>query len=191
MKIAQTFAALALAITITTAANAGSVTVSDPALTAPGGLPLYEFTLDTTGMQGSFDTIELVIEADAGTTLNQEGTGGELVMQPSDDTGFSAFLTAPTNFGGQGLSSFGVDDTTDLSTGISGTFASLGSNDASTFDPYLLAQVVSDGTGTYRYSFFDDGSEVGSGSGIWGIPEPTTLVLAGLSLVGFAGIRRR
>lgn len=193
MKIAQTFAAFALAITITSATFAGEVSVAD-ATDAPGGLPLYAFNLDTTGMEGAFDTIELVIEADAGSTLNQTNADGTLVTSatPSDDSGFIDLLTAPPNFGGQGLSSFGVDAATDLTTGLSGTFASLGSNGASDLGGYQLAQVVSDGAGTFRYAFFDDGTEVGSGSGEWGvIPEPTSMVLAGLSLIGFVGARRR
>lgn len=194
MKIAQTFAAFALAITITSASFAGEVTVAD-AIDAPGGLPLYAFNLDTTGMEGAFDTIELVVEASAGSTLNQTAAGTLVSsMNPSDDSGFIDLLTAPTGFGGQELSAFGVDDTTDTDTGFSGTFASLGSNNASGLGGYQLAQVVSDGSGTFRYAFFDDGTEVGSGSGVWGgvvIPEPTSMVLAGLSMIGFIGVRRR
>ncbi|MEM8947185.1 MAG: hypothetical protein AAGD11_18570 [Planctomycetota bacterium] len=141
------------------------------------------FILDPTGSVGAFDTFELVVTSDVG-PIRQVGTPGELLMQPSEDSGFSAFLTAPVSFGGQGLSSFGVDATTDTSAGISGTFASLGSNEASLLGEYLVAQVTfeRDSSLTYGYAFFDDGVRVSGGAGILGlnfvsscVPEPKTI----------------
>lgn len=116
-------------------------------------------------------------------------------MSSDTDSGFMATLIAPKSFGGNELDAFGVDASTDNEYGISGTFASLGSNDASEQGNYLLAQAVSPGgTGTYRWVFYDDGTIVGESSGHWGytlIPEPTSVMLASLGVLGCTGGRRR
>ncbi|MEM8947180.1 MAG: PEP-CTERM sorting domain-containing protein [Planctomycetota bacterium] len=174
-----------------TSAHAGSIEVT-PSPTEPGttggGNDIYTFVLDPTGMEGTFDTWELRIVADD--PINQ--TGNDAIQTPAEDSGFSAFLEAPPNFMGQGLSAFGVDPSTDTTDGISGTFASLGSNAASEQGAYTAAYVVvaPGGKGTFSYAFFDDGDEVASGSGFYGIPEPTSLMLAALGLISLAGRRR-
>lgn len=177
---------LGITAILSTAVHAGSITVNVDPETTGGGNDLYTFTVDPTGMEGSFDTWELRIEGE----INQTGNDG--IQMPGEDSGFSAFLTAPTGFGGQELSSFGVDASTDTTAGISGTFASLGTNAASELGAYVAAYVVTapGGSGTYSYAFFDDGSEVGSGGGIYGIPEPTTLALTAIGALGLIGRRR-
>jgi hypothetical protein len=185
--------ALAFGLLITAVssnARAGNVTVTPG--TSVAGDPLFEFFLDTTGMIGSFDTIELILTSPAG-TFNQVGAPATPLSQPSEDSGFSEFLTAPTNFGGQALSEFGLIDTTSE---VSATHASLGNNSASTQGNYFLAQVVmsqGDG-GVYQANFFDDGASTGSFNGVFGggeVPEPGTITLAGLSLIGVFTSRRR
>jgi hypothetical protein len=190
---------LALGLLITAAsssARAGDISVTQGM--SAGGNDLFEFTLDTTGMVGGFDTVELVLTSTAG-LFNQIGTPAAAVSQPSEDSGFSEFLTAPSNFGGQGLSAFGVDAANDTDSLVSGTHASLGSNDASTQGDYLLAQIVmlqgNTNGGEYVATFFDDGITVGTANGAFSsgavIPEPSTLVMAGLSLMGVFASRRR
>jgi len=182
---------LALGLLITAAsssARAGDISVTQGM--SAGGNDLFEFTLDTTGMVGGFDTVELVLTSTAG-LFNQIGTPAAAVSQPSEDSGFSEFLTAPSNFGGLALSAFGIVDTTSV---VSGTHASLGSNGASTQGDYWVAQVVlPTGTGgSFAYSFFDDGTQTSTGSGNLGvIPEPASLVMAFLGLLGMASARRR
>jgi len=182
------FLALGLIVALAcSSARAASVTVT-PGTTA-GGNDLFEFFLDTTGSAGTFDTFELVVQS-AG-LFNQVGAAGTVVAQPSEDSGFSQFLTAPSNFGGLALSAFGIVDTTSV---VSGTHASLGSNGASTQGDYWVAQVVlPTGTGgSFAYSFFDDGTQTSTGSGNLGvIPEPASLVMAFLGLLGMASARRR
>lgn len=148
-------------------------------LTESGDL-LFEFHLVPGIHAGNFDTIELSI---AGGPMNQVGSPGELLIQPSEDSGFSAFLTAPASFGGQGLAAFGVDATTDTTSRISGTFSSLGTNEASTQGDYLLAQVVTpslDGL-FFHYALYNDGSFVAGGDAVTPLapllPEPGALGL--------------
>ena len=181
------FAFALLFAAVSSSARAGDITWTQG--TSGGGDTLFEFTLDTTGMVGGFDTFELVLTPTAG-TFNQVGDAGTAVTQASEDSGFIDFLTAPVNFGGQALSAFGIVDTT---AEVSGTHASLGSNDASELGNYLVAQIVMSqgGMGVYRAEFFDDGDSVGSAEGPFGIPEPSTLALAGLSLIGVITSRRR
>ena len=170
-------------------ARAASITVV-PGATLLGN-PLFEFFLNTTGSEGTFDTFELIVQSN--NLFIQVGPPATPVFQPSEDSGFSAFLTAPAIFGGQGLSAFGVDAAHDTTSLVSGTHASLGNNSASTQGNYFVAQVVlPPGTGgSYGFKFFDDGNEVGSGGGDIGIPEPASLALAAFSLIGGIVVRRR
>jgi hypothetical protein len=178
---------LLIALTVSNA-RAGSISVT--AGTTVGGNDLYEFFLDTTGSEGTFDTFELIVNSAA--LFNQVGAAGTPVAQPSEDSGFSQFLTAPANFGGFGLSEFGIIDTTSE---VSGTHASLGDNAASDQGNYLVAQVVMTpgGSGIYQWSFFDDGdSTQGGGGNIGGvIPEPASMALVAFGLIGVIATRRR
>lgn len=183
---------LILGITVLTAsfAQAGKIVVT-PGNTTPedrNGTDVYQLVLDPTGMENTFDTIEILVMSDDGSLTTFAGEAGIMELATSTDTGFSAFLTAPPSFGGQGLSPFGVAGDADV---LQGTFASLGSNDASASE-YIVANIGTrpGGQGLVTYAFFDDGAQVGSGEERYGIPEPGTLALAGLSLVAIA-IRRR
>jgi len=62
--------------------------------------------------------------------------------------------------------------------------------------PWHLGRFLYDtnvGGGTFSIQGFDniDGDDVTQIQGIFGIPEPTTMVLSGLALVGLAAFRRR
>ena len=180
---------LILGITVLTAsfAQAGSIVVTPGAATPEerGGFDVYQLVLDPSGMEGTFDTLELEVLGD----LN--GSNGDTVMDldNSANSGFSAFLTAPPAFSGQDLAAFGVEGD---SSRMSGTHASLGSNAISDQGQFVVAQVAAQpgSVGTFSYRFFDDGNAVGGGDGSFGIPEPGTLALAALSLVGIV-VRRR
>jgi hypothetical protein len=180
---------LILGITVLTAsfAQAGSIVVSPGAATPDdrGGFDVYQLVLDPTGMEGGFDTLEISTVG----AINQESADNIMDLENSTDSGFSAFLTASTGFGGQGLSPFGVAGDEN---GLEGTYASLGSNAISEMGQYVVAQLSTQrgGAGTFSYAFFDDGQEVGRGDGSYGIPEPGTLALAALGLVGIV-VRRR
>jgi hypothetical protein len=164
----------------------GQVVVSDSTILG-NGAELLTFVVEIPdGSAGSFDTFELAI---VGELIQDPSQSGELVRAGDEDSGFLDLLSAPTAFGGQSLSSFGVDPSTDTSAGISGTFASLGSNEASEQGNYAVAQVVvpAGSSLVYQFRFFDDGVQVGSGSGSVGgalIPEP-----GGLPLIFIAGIK--
>jgi len=105
-------------------------------------------------------------------------------------------LSAPAAFGGLGLSVFGVDASSDTTEGISGTIASLGSNAASEQGGYAIAQVVvpAGSNLVFQFRFFDDGSEVSSGTGTIGggmIPEPACLSMVLIAWVSCVASRRR
>ena len=156
---------LAISVIASNARGSGITVVNG---TTGGGNTLIEFFLDTTGMVDGFDTIAL--ELTSAGLFNQVGTPAAGVLQPSEDSGFSAFLTAPSAFGGQGLSAFGVDAAHDTTSLVGGTHASLGNNSASTQGNFLLAQIVmtQSGSGSYTAEFFNDGDSVGSDAGTFG-----------------------
>lgn len=192
--------ALLAASALSQGAPATAQTIQLKTNSTEAGNLLLEFYLVPGIHAGNFDTIELFI---SGGPMNQLGPPGELVIQPSEDSGFSAFLTAPASFGGQGLAVFGVDASTDRTSAISGTFASLGSNEASNQGDYLLAQVVSptleDGL-FFHYGVYDDGNFVAGGDALLPLtpprlPEPGSLCLTCVALLSLSlrlpGCRRR
>jgi hypothetical protein len=165
-----------------------AIVVSGPEITEAGH-ERFEFFLDTTGVEGTFDTFELNVTSNG--LFHQIGEAGARLDQPSQDSGFLYLLTCPTTFGGHGLSSFGIVDTTSE---VSGTYASLGSNSASSQGNYRLAQVVMlpGGGGAFSFAFFDDGQPIGqTGTGIsFGVPEPETLALLAVCCLALSGRRR-
>lgn len=167
-----------------------TVVVSELVLLEDGSELLLLLVDVPEGAAGRFDTIELVVEGD----LSQNIQSGMLVSEGDQDSGFIDLLTAPTGFGGNELSAFGVDASTDTEAGIAGTFASLGSNGASEQGDFLIAQVVipAGSQYTYSYAFFDNGVEVASGNAIRGfVPEPLGLTLMLLGCLNFCAFRRR
>jgi len=188
MKSYALITGLLVAFGVSSVQAASISTVATPG-GAPGGGDLWEFFLDATGSEGTFDTFELKVQA-AGPIFNQVGAVDTKVAQPSDDSGFSQFLDAPSNFGGFGLAPFGIVDT---ASEVSGTHASLGGNEASEQGNYFVAQVVIEpgSQGIFTYEFFDDGDSQGGGGGNIGVPEPASMALAAFGLIGIIATRRR
>ena len=182
MKTSRLFAGLVVTM-ISGRVLAQGITVVGPDATAAGN-ELYEFFLDVTGAEGTFDTFELTLESDG--LFNQIGEPAVgLIQSTSEDSGFSFLLYCPTCFGGQGLSKFGLDATTDTASLVQATMSSLGSNSASLQGNYFVAQAVLTGTGvgTYSAGFWDNGLQVGFDAGVFGVPEPSTAILV-LSIWG-------
>ncbi|MEM8947184.1 MAG: PEP-CTERM sorting domain-containing protein [Planctomycetota bacterium] len=189
MRIPLTVAALTLAL-ISADARAQRLQFSFGDITASGDV-LTTITLDVTGFEGTFDTFEISVEP-CTSAVEFIQLSSSLVIAPSNDTGFSAFLIAPMNFGGQALTPFGIVDTTSL---VSGTFASLGNNSASTQGNYDVAYIVTGrgpGAGWTQANFFDDGVLVDSFGGLATLcPEPTSLLLSTLGCLGLFVRRSR
>ncbi|MEM8947183.1 MAG: PEP-CTERM sorting domain-containing protein [Planctomycetota bacterium] len=161
---------------------AQSIVVSGPELTDAGN-ERFISSLDVTGGEGTFDTFEIEIESSE--RFIQVGTpASRLAIGSGEDSGFNRMLDDPLSWS-YGLSDFGVDASTDTPSLVSGTFASLGSNNASNQGNYDIAQIVMSpgGGGVYSYAFFDEGLPVGpTGARIpFGVPEPSTLALVVLS----------
>ncbi|MEM8947182.1 MAG: hypothetical protein AAGD11_18555 [Planctomycetota bacterium] len=184
-------------------AAAQSILVTGPEVTDAGN-ERFIFWLDISGGEGTFDTFELTVQSPK--LFNQAGEPGGLVLiGSSEDSGFDTCLVlcnptsngiVPAHFGAFFLSGFGLGPATDTDSLVAGTFASLGSNDASNLGSYDIAQVVTapGGGGTYSYGFYDDGNLVNSSSGsiAFGVPEPGTLALAVLASLGLStrGLQR-
>ena len=191
-KFFATFGIVLLVVGMQPAVLRGqAIVVSGPETTAAGH-ERFEFLMDTTGAVGAFDAFELKIESNG--LFNQVGTPAQSVMSPSEDSGFSAFLDCPNCFGGQGLSHFGRGAETDTVSLVQCTFASLGSNSASTQGNYLVANIVMrpGGAGIFSYEFFDDGTSLGPRTvGIpFGVPEPGSLTIFAVSCLALSGRRR-
>ncbi|BAM05282.1 beta strand repeat-containing protein [Phycisphaera mikurensis] len=187
----------ALAFASAVAPAVGSA-VSAPAavdareVAAPSG-DAVAFELQVGALADGFDTIETIIELTAGTIVADADATASLLAEGDDESGFSAFLTAPAAFGGKGLSEFGY---TEQPTLLSATYASLGNNSAASSDvllaQILLGQSLSETAGTYTVNLFDNGilqDTLTASFGGFVIPEPATAAVLGLG--GLTLLRRR
>ncbi len=151
---------------------------------------IYSVWLD--GMDAEIDSIDISIVGDGIELLNpNSGLDGFVPRGPGDPFSYvNALLAAPTAApGGQGWSLVGNEATP---AGIRIAGGPLGAK-IDTSAPLFLANVMipADGNAEYVATFVNGGNTVGEARGPIPVPEPATLALAGLSILGVAFSRRR
>lgn len=158
-----------------------------PADVSTGGLDLYTFAIDNSTSQDAYDTINVSIVPDGGFLFNNlENVGGVLNFQAgNDDTDFLGINTVAI-----GLTLVGVvDENTELS-GVITTFGGFPTDQLN--NPFAQVVVQPGAMGSIRVDFALAGQNVLEPVlGRFGIPEPGTIALAGIGLVGMIARRRR
>ncbi|QDS97647.1 PEP-CTERM sorting domain-containing protein [Adhaeretor mobilis] len=147
-----------------------------------GGNDRFTFSIDANGEQ--YDTIEVNVAGE----VNQAG-GTTAFALPSEDT---AFLGPGVVFIGASAVS-AQDDNAGFSGVVGFQAPQLISEALAPGTPFFQAVLPTGGSADFEVNFLRSGSFIPDFSqrGVLGIPEPTSLVLFGLGLVGFCGSRRR
>ena len=170
-----------LTIALATVSQAAPiVTVTEG--TSTGGNDLYTFNIDPNGTV--LDTIDITLTATTGAFM------GENVVAVTE------FVTGADNTDVLGINTTAIGwsilMTQDSTTTLAGAGGPLGQNITAPVD---FAQAVfpagSGNLGHYVFNFADDGSLVGSIEGDFGVPEPSTMLMASMGLLGLAFRRRR
>lgn len=141
----------------------------------------FVFNLDPDG-ETDYTAVEVSIVPTIGEFLSPQG-GGNIFALPSDNSGFYGTGTV-TN----GYTVLSPTASSDL---VGATLTSFGGPATSSFSGDLAQVVGAAGlAGTATFSFADAGGNVvGSQEVLFGIPEPTTALIAGLGVIGFAARR--
>jgi hypothetical protein len=150
--------------------------------TSTGGMDLYTFAINPNG--GVYDAIDVVVTADAGLSFNSPSTNATFVA--GNDT--TAFLGLPTV--GAGLTLVG---TAASATQLSGVITTFGGPPVTSLNGDFLQVVGASGLrGTYQIQFALAGEPtLDVIQGAFGIPEPSTMLMAGMGLLGLVFRRRR
>jgi len=159
----------------------------------------FNLFLDTGDADGEFNTIIVEVLPEAGDTLqnyNPSGTSGFTPLGPGADASYTnAFLGAPVAFGGLGFSVIdgGTDNVSSSGPdGIGYNAGPLGAN-ISSQDPIHLNTVIlpnHTGRATANVRLINTGNVIAELS-VRLVPEPTTLALGGLAMIGVVCSRRR
>ncbi len=184
--------ALTSLLSLLACSSASAIGISiDPLGLSPEGI----YTLWLDGMNEEFDSIDLTVVGEGVELLNPDsGLNGFVPRGPGDPfTYINVMLSAPTTFpGGQGWSLVANEATP---AGIRVAGGPLGAK-IDTTAPLFLANVMVPLRGTFcaRMTVVNDGqtiAEVQASNSFACIPEPTTLSLTGLTLLGFVCAGRR
>lgn len=169
-----------------------------PEGSSPNGV--YSIYLDGEGDNGNFDTIIVNLTPNdpaVFANIDEDGADGFTPREPGGEfTYISAFLGAPPAFGGNGHSVLGPVTSAG---GIEFTSGPLGMTIDTVNGPnnraegLFLANVMLEngGTGVASAQIVSGGQILSTIEAPIGIPEPTTMALAGLSLIGLVASRRR
>jgi len=162
----------------------------------------FAISLVTDDVDNMFNTIiaEILPAApNSFVNFDADGVDGAPLGPGADASFINALMAAPSAFGGLGYTLIDGGTANVSASGAGGigfNAGPLGANITSQ-DPIFLSNVVlpTGGAGSYSIQLVDTGNVLATLSGTFGgqvvIPEPGTLLMASLGLIGFAGCRRR
>jgi len=153
------------------------------------------FSVFLDGEGDVFDTIGVEILPDARFEFQNPDNGfeGFRPREPGEEFSFiSGFLRSLPSLGGQGFTLLDVAIESDRITFVGGPLG-FGIETTGSAEGLFLANVVLPAGGSFNYNIrlIAAGLDLGTLSGVFPIPEPTSLMLAGLGLIAFVGNRRR
>lgn len=188
MKNIFTFAALVCALSASFATAAS--------LSVVGSGPVYSLYLDGGADNGAFDSIDVQIAAGSGSSfMNQDsGFNGFFPRAAGEEFSFiNPLLGAATAQGGEGWSVLGATNTPDLMAFGGGPLGATISTAAKPAPGLFLANIMTQGSGLATVQVISAGNILSTLTADVGgvIPEPATMALAGMGLIGFIAIRRR